>query len=111
MEAWIVNIEQKYYRHDAERCKNDYSAWATEKQAWKAVSEFLIKEEWSGIFSGRHALRKAVKTLLDFDKIEDAAQLVNTYTEAEKTDSAVNSAPSACRITVVKSTFSGSPFE
>jgi len=118
MEAWILHIEEKWFSReqgaDVERSKNQYSAWATERQAWKAGGSFLVESRWSDIFNNRDALVIAVESLVEMDKIKEAIQLVNEYTNPEKELPVAahnRNRARGCRIHITKSTFFGSPFE
>lgn len=114
MEAWILHIKTEHYLSENELYPVDkYSAWMTEKQAYKAVAKFLkeaSEDHWKGPFVDHYTLRETVKVLVEADYIEQAINLVNEYSAASPHKSGrVGSAK--VHISIHQSTFLGSPFE
>lgn len=114
MEAWILHIRAETIQESGSiYVGNRYSAWMSEKQALKAAAQYLLQStenSWSGPFHNSETLRMAVRALIEVDKIQEAIDLVNEYSEASPYRSG-SASSSKIQIIITKSTFLGSPFE
>lgn len=114
MEAWILHIRTETYQEAGGiYVDNKYTAWMNEKQAYKAVAKYLktnTTNYWAGPFVRHDVLYATIKTLVEVEKIEEAIELVNHYSEATLRKSG-ETPSSKVQITITKSTFLGSPFD
>jgi hypothetical protein len=101
MEAWILHFE------NGKNKKNYYSAWATEKQAEKAVAKY-IKEDLR--FEVPWPLYDAIQALIEADQTILAYQLVNVFSKDEERPNS-NTRYYRFHFSIQKSTFLGSVFE
>lgn len=114
MEAWILHIEETCQDEYGKLIpKHSYSAWSTEKQAYKNAANFLKEQAdliFSGAFRSHSSLKSAIVILIDSEKILEAINLVNDYSVSTK--NTMNQAGSnKVQIKIVKSKFLGSVFE
>jgi hypothetical protein len=79
MEAWILHIREDS-KNGAEdppyTIANYYSAWSTEKQAFRAAGEYIQKIN-SFTQKMSNTLLKAAQTLVNLDQVELAVDLLN----------------------------------
>lgn len=113
MEAWILHIRTERYTSENYLTHHDkYSAWMTEKQAYKAAAKQLREwvENHNGPLYNHHNLGEAVKALIEADCNEQAIALVNEYSVAEPYKS-LSGTSAKVYINITQSTFLGSAFE
>lgn len=116
MEAWIVHIRESsiHYKDQVYHADN-YSAWSTEKQAYKAIAKFLLEAtelHYRGPFVHDDELRLAVKALVEAEKIKEAIGLVIKYSRMEEiSGSDTNPRSHKVEINIKQSKFLGSVWE
>lgn len=115
MEAWILHIREDYVSHfGLIDHKDTYSAWSTEKQAYKHASVYLLKISqhfYVEPLGNALALQDAITSLVEADKISKAIALVNRYSEMIKPSHLGETASNKVTIAIIKSKFLGSAFE
>lgn len=113
MEAWIVHIERQEAGSQKHYTYNEYSAWASEKHAYKFAAKWLMgKTELDGFgpFANDNELREATRALIEVDKVKEAVALVNKYSRMEDYKER-RTLSNKIQITITQSKFLGSVWE
>lgn len=116
MEAWIFHSHEEWMEDSKGviRSSDEYSAWATEKQAIKAAADYLHSEITSphgGVFYDCYVLWDTVKSLIEDGHYDTAIRLTNEYSQAKPPRNGGSMGPRKVQIIIAKSTFKGSVFE
>lgn len=130
MEAFILHINKTHHEFESKHFNADgkatiikfdtpkiiindfYSAWCTEKQAYKEAARILFEScekyySYTSLFYGSSlpALLQAVKILINGEFFKEAVKLISEY-DFSNTHSKIT-----IKINIIQSTFKGSAFE
>jgi hypothetical protein len=117
MEAWILHIREEREDSLHEIHHSDiYSAWSTEKQAYKAAGkwfvEVVVNSTWKNPFYRQSALSDALLALVEAQRVEEAVNLVNECSQrVAATPGITGSGSKKITIKITQSKFLGSVFE
>lgn len=117
MEAWILHIreEREDSLHEID-CTDTYSAWSTEKQAYKAAGKWFVQvitdTTWRNPFYRQDSLSNAILALIQAEKMEEAVNLANECSRRTPPTRGLSSSGSKkITIKITQSKFLGSVFE
>jgi hypothetical protein len=109
MDAWILHIQILDSDDGKNNIEHKQSAWASEKQAFKAAGAFINDDMRSWHMDV--VLLNSAKALVNQDKILLAISLINSYSQFDTDRPDTKGKSKQYNFAIIKSTFQGSAFE